>query len=119
MVRSKKTGKPDQLEGSEFTDTVRGRSILRAIKKYLGEQPKGMGRYGKILNYVVADKGIISDKGFKNHFSQFVQEGKVEPLKVIRTGESQLRQVAASAFLRNEHWRVDADDGREPLGDKF
>ena len=85
MVRSKKTGKPDQLEGSEFTDTVRGRSILRAIKKHLDEQPNGMGRRGAIQNYVVVDKDIISDKGFKNRFSQFLKEGRV---KKIERGEA-------------------------------
>ena len=84
MVRSKKTErKHDQSEDFEFTDTVRGRSILRAIKKYLDEQPGGTGRSGKIKDYVVNDKGIISEKGFKNYLRQFLQEGKVEKIEGV------------------------------------
>jgi hypothetical protein len=81
MVRSEKTEKPDQPEGLEFTDNSRGRSILRAIKKHLDEQPAGVSRRGAIQTYVVVDKGIISDKGFKNYFSQFLKEGKVEKIE--------------------------------------
>ena len=78
MVRSEKTEKPDQPEGLEFTDNSRGRSILRAIKKHLDEQPTGVSRRGAIQTYVVVDKGIISDKGFKNYLNQFLKEVEKE-----------------------------------------